>query len=122
MTYPLPYEGYERVELCGDGIAQALKLMRRFSWSDSIAYMIVVDFEVPEAFHDHMDFAPVCKMQPRLEDLSTYHQHLHESFGGASSKKVVPFLGVHHESRRHVALLKFYVEEMGCRLLKVHRI
>eukprot|EP00969_Alexandrium_andersonii_P271083 11981330-Alexandrium_andersonii.AAC.1 len=35
MTYPLPYEDYEKVELCGDGVAQALKLMRRFSWSDS---------------------------------------------------------------------------------------
>ena len=30
MTYPLPYESYERVALCGDGITQVVKLMHRF--------------------------------------------------------------------------------------------
>ena len=122
MTYPLPYSNYEKVDLCGDGIVQVLKLMHRFTWDDAVAYMIVVDFEVPEAFHDHLDFAPVCKMQPNIEDLAPYQQHLHSEFGGTSSKKVVPYLGVHSESRRHIALLKFYVEEMGCRIIKVHRI
>ena len=38
MTYPLPYESYAKVELQGDGIAQALDLMRCFSWDSETAY------------------------------------------------------------------------------------
>ena len=83
---------------------------------------LVVDFEVLAELHDYLDFAPVCKMEPRVEDLAPYQQHLKKFFGSSSSKKVVPFLGIHRESRRHVALLKFYVEQMGCKILKAHRI
>ena len=122
MTYPLPYESYERVEVQGDGIAQVLELMQGFSWEDDVGYMLVVDFDIPENLHDHLDFAPVCRMEPRIDELAPYQQRLQAFFESGSSKKVVPYLGVHHESRRHIALLKFYVEQMGCCILRVHRI
>jgi hypothetical protein len=122
MTYPLPYEAYEKVELQGDGISQVKELIQDFTWDDIVGYMFVVDFAIPEGAHDRLDFAPVCKMEPQVKDLAPYQQQLQELFGSTSSKKVVPFLGTHHESRRHIALLKFYVEQMGCVILKVHRI
>ena len=38
MTYPLLYEDYEKVEVLDDGVAQALELMRRFSWDSEVAF------------------------------------------------------------------------------------
>ena len=104
MTYPLPYESYEKVEVRDDGVAQALELMKRFSWDSEVGYTIVVDFEIPAELHDLLDFAPVCKMEPQVEDLAPYQRHLKQFFGSSSAKKVVPFLGIHRESCRHVAL------------------
>jgi hypothetical protein len=121
MTYRIPYEAYEKVELQDDRISQVNELIQDFTWDDIVGYMLVVDFEIPEGMHDHLGFAPVRKIEPQVKDRAPYQQQLQEFFGSTSSKKVVPFLGAHQESRRHIALLKFYVEQLGCKI-KVHRI
>ena len=122
MTKALPYDNYESVELVGNGIEQVIRLMQAYSDEDTTGYMIVCDFLVPDHKHDELDFAPLTRLKPDPAQLSEYQRDLNRQLGGSTSEKVVPFLGTHYESRRHIALLKFYILNFGCQLLKVHRI
>ena len=51
----------------------------------------MVDYKIPDALHDRLQWAPVMKMKVEHSDLSPYTQGLNDSHVG--STKLVPHLG-----------------------------
>lgn len=126
MTMSLPDSGYSSVEL-PDGESERLdfvhKLLSSYTNEDLYGYMVVCDFDVPPETHDLLDFAPIAKRSTQLEELSELQRERMGLFGAvAGQEKLMPHLGKQEEVGNHIALLKLYVEVLGIKLLKIHRV
>jgi hypothetical protein len=130
MTQPLPVGRYRQCpELVGN-VPAVLSLLRTYAHDTAAeGYLLDVTFEVPAEKHDELDLPPLARVSVPWAALSD-HQHEarrrcglaenHHDLTTARETKLVPFLGVHRHSVRHIALLQYYVQELGCRLLAVH--
>ena len=92
-----------------------------------MGYFVEVTYHVPESHHDQLDFPPVAKKRVTPDELSDYQKTTLTSVYGegattGQTAKLVPFLGEHREVMHHIALLKYYVEEMGVVITEVHRV
>jgi hypothetical protein len=110
----LPVGDYRRLE--GDLLAMAHQILETWSMDDDTGYMIVCDFHVPPEHHD-IDLPPCCKMIVKKEHLSPEQRKDHHE-----GLKLVPFLGEHVESGRHVALLQCWQKRCHIKITKVHEI
>ena len=130
MTQPLPIGKYQRCpELVGN-MPAVLALLREYRHESAVTgYLLDVTFEVPVDLHDEVDLPPLARVTVPWKALSHHQQEARRQCGLTESHhhlttnretKLVPFLGRHRHSVRHVALLQFYIIELGCRLLAVH--
>lgn len=125
MCMPLPHSNYTAVPLPQDHeqrLQHVLALLSDYTDSSPQGYMFVVSFEIPEALHDHLDFAPVAKRSTNMDELSDLQRQRQAIFGSNSGdKKLMPYLGTQTSVGMHAGLLKFYVEVLGVVIVEVHR-
>jgi len=130
MTMKLPVADYNKLDLSEDyATRMAFVHSHVASYHDNnrMGYFVEVTYHVPESLHDQLDFPPVAKKRVTPDELSDYQKTTLTSVYGegattGQTAKLVPFLGEHRKVMHHIALLKYYVEEMGVVITEVHRV
>jgi hypothetical protein len=111
--YPLPVGNF--VKICN---SLAHQLLETWTFEDEYGYLIECDFCVPKEMHDVVDLPPVGKFTVN-ESWLTEDQRREDYVPG---KKLIPYLGIHTRSGRHIALLQTWVKHCHIQILAVHSI
>jgi hypothetical protein len=115
MRHKLPVGDYRKLD--GDLMAQAHQILENWTMESDTGYMIVCDFHVPSDRHAEVDLPPCCRMKITKAMLSPEQRKDHHE-----GVKLVPFLGEHKESGRHVALLQCWQKFCHIEITAVHEI
>ena len=92
------------------------QLLDTWTMDSETGFLIVCDFHVPSEFHNEIDLPPCAKMKVTKDLLSKEQQ------GQPETEKLVPFLGEHKSSGRHIALLQCWRRFCHIQITKVHQI
>jgi hypothetical protein len=92
------------------------KLLESWTMEADTGFLIECDFYVPPEFHDQVDLPPCAKMKVTRDLLLKQQQDQPET------EKLVPFLGLHEKSGRHIALLQCWSKYCHIQITKVYRI
>jgi hypothetical protein len=125
MCGALPVGAYRRRPDLENSLDEVKRLIQDYVEDQPKGYLIECDFIVPERYHDEVDFPPVCKMPIPDSMLSPYQLDLFKLYGAErdqSYAKLVPFLGEHKRSGRHIALLQVWSKHCHIEILRVHRV
>jgi hypothetical protein len=115
MVKPLPVGDYKQV-VASDLMAVCKHLLETWTMDSDMGFLIVCDFHVPSQYHDEVDLPPCCKMKVTRKLLSKEQQHYNEG------TKLIPYLGEHIKSGRHIALLQCWRKYCHIEITKVHQI
>jgi hypothetical protein len=95
-----------------------MTLLQTWTFEDEFGYLIECDFHVPQEYHDMVDLPPVGKFT-LTEDWLTEDQKRSDYTPG---RKLIPYLGQHKGSGRHIALLQTWMKHCHIEILAVHSI
>jgi hypothetical protein len=112
--FPMPIGNFVKLE---PSLALAHQLLRNWTFEDEYGYLIECTFHVPPQFHDDVDLPPVGKF-----DLDETWVTDDQKEGFVPGRKLVPYLGVHTDSGRHIALLQTWIKHCHIELLEVKSI
>jgi hypothetical protein len=117
MVKKLPTGDYRRVVGTENELMQIChQLLDTWTMEEDTGFLIVADFHVPQEYHDQVDLPPCCKMRVTNDLLSKQQQ------GQPETEKLVPYLGTHKASGRHIALLQCWSKHCHIKITKVHEI